>query len=289
MLDKPSYNLNQLRDYSSLFSRSQALLWLKSDFTSINYKIERYDEKWGNSVCATYIDYLKYVYHILEMHYQNEYVFKNAFLNDWIIEEIGKDNTKIFNEFRVGNAVADLALFNGNSTVFEIKTEFDSTSRLTLQLENYHKAFNQVFIIIPEPKLSLYRKFDKKVGIITFNKSHTQNFEIQRVAVFNSVVDADTIMHILHTHEYKAIVKSFYGQLPAMTSFNQFRKCRDLIKEIPNHELNKNFIDQMKKREVENELSSRYYKELNQLSLALRLSKTEKDTLINNLKSPLKV
>lgn len=64
-----NFQINQLRDYSSLFSRSEALSWLKMDFTSINYKIERYDEKWLKHQNSTYLDYLKHIYFILAAKY----------------------------------------------------------------------------------------------------------------------------------------------------------------------------------------------------------------------------
>ena len=289
MSDKSTYNQNQLRDYSSLFSRSVAELWMKSNFDSIDYKIERYDIKWQDSKNATYLDYLKYVYQILEKNYQNEYVFKNSFLNDWLISEIGHNNTKVFNEFRVGNAVADLVMFNGRSKVFEIKTEFDSTKRLNLQIENYSKAFNQIFLIVPESKLSVYSKFDKSIGLISFNNlEKAKRFTLQRDAITNDEVDSETIMKVLHTNEYKSIVKSFYGELPIMTSFNQYNICNDLIKKIPNDVLNKKFIEKMKSRYLENVLSNRYYKEFNQISLALKLNKRDKEIMIKNLKSPIK-
>ncbi len=289
MSNKNTHSLTQLRDYSSLFSRSGAELWIKSNFDSINYKIERYDIKWQNSANATYLEYLKYVYQILEKNYQNEYVFKNSFLNEWLIKEIGHNNTKVFNEFRVGNAIADLVMFNGKSKVFEIKTEFDSTKRLNLQIENYSKAFNQIFLIVPESKLSTYTKLDESIGLITFNKNEKyERFTLQRDAIINNEVDSETIMKVLHTNEYKSIVKSFYGELPNMTSFNQYNTCKDLIKEIPNTELNKKFIEKMKNRDLENTLSNRYYKEFNQISLALKLNKKEKEIMIKNLKSPIK-
>ena len=289
MSNKSTYNRNQLRDYSSLFSRSVAELWMKSNFDSIDYKIERYDIKWQNSENATYLDYLKYVYQILEKNYQNEYVFKNSFLNEWLIGEIGHNNTKVFNEFRVGNAVADLVMFNGISKVFEIKTDFDSTKRLNLQIENYSKAFNQVFLIVPEGKLSVYSKFDKSIGLISFNNNEkSERFTLQRGEITNDEVDAETIMKVLHTNEYKSMVKSFYGELPIMTSFNQYNICNELIKKIQNNELNKKFIEKMKNRYLENVLSNRYYKEFNQISLALKLSKKDRDIMIKNLKSPIK-
>ena len=287
MVIKTTYHPNQLRDYSSLFSRSEVLLWFKKDFHSINHKIMRYDEDLINSSNTTYLDYLKHVYSVLERNYQNEYIFKNTFLNDWLIKELGMQNSKIFNEFRVGNSVADLVMFNGCSKIFEIKTEFDSDSRLAIQLENYRKVFNQIFIIIPESKLYAYNKYDKSIGIITFNPESADRFHLYRDSSLSFDIDHITIMHILHTAEYKAIVKAYYGELPKMTSFNQFQICSHLISNIPQTELNSLFISQMKNRENKNEFSMRYYKEFNQLSLALRMTKKDRDNMIQNLKTPL--
>jgi hypothetical protein len=233
------------------------------------------------------MDYLKYVYEILESHYRNEYIIKNSFLNEWLIKEIGRNNAKIFSEFRVGRAVADLVMFNGTSKVFEIKTEFDSEKRLTLQLENYRKAFNEIYVIVPESKLSIYSKYNEEIGIITFNSKTPNNFTVQREAVINNHVDKDTIMHILRTNEYKRLVKKHFGVMPEITSFNQFDICNKLIGSINNSKLNEYFIGIMKNRYQENILSNRYYKELNQISLAMKFNKSDRKKLIEQLKSPL--
>lgn len=94
-------------------------------------------------------------------------------------------------------------------------------------------------------------------------------------------------MNILHTEEYKSIVSQFYGYLPKMTSFSQFKTCSALIDRIPNNELNKLFIAQIKLRDPKNKLSIKNYKEFNQLCLVLKMSKTEKDQMIGILKNPL--
>lgn len=281
------YQTNQLRDYSSLFSRSEVLSWLKMDFASMDFKIKRYDENWLNSNKQTYLDYLKHVYSVLASNYQNEYVFKNEFLNKWLISEIGEDNSKIFSEFRVGNSVADLVMFNGCSKVFEIKTEFDSDFRLPTQIENYKKVFNQIYLIVPETKLSLYEKHDKSIGLITFNSKKNNSFNRSRKASNNTEIDRNTIMSILHTNEYKSIVKEYFSFLPEMTSFSQFKICKELIREIPDNDLNKLFISQIKKRGDNEALSSRYYKEFNQLFLALKMNQVNKKKMINILRTPL--
>lgn len=281
------YHNSQLRDYSSLFSRSEVLSWLKMDFTSINFKIERYDENWLKSKKATYLDYLKYVYSVLVVNYQNEYIFKNEFLNEWLISEVGETNSQIFSEFRVGNSIADLAMFNGCSKIFEIKTELDSDTRLSLQLENYKKAFNEIYLIIPESKLKSYKKYDKAFGLITFNSSSDSLFTLYRDAKTNFEIDPLTIMTILHSSEYKSIVKKHYGYLPDMTSFSQFKTCRELIFEIPKTKLNKLFITEIKKRGIYEALSSRYYKEFNQLFLSLKMNRINKNKMIDLLKTPI--
>jgi hypothetical protein len=279
------YQVNQLRDYSSLFSRGQVLSWLKKDFTSINFKINRYDKKLLNDHNATYLDYLKYVYSVLANNYQNEYIFKNEFLNNWLIKELGETNSKVFSEFRVGNSIADLVMFNGYSKIFEIKTELDNDSRLISQLKNYEKAFNMIFLIIPKSKVHIYEKQDASIGLITYAPTSQDIFTVYREANLNLDIEPSIIMSILHTNEYKSIVKKYYGYLPKMTSFNQYKICSELIFEIPKEKLNKLFIDEIKKRNSTNALSSTYYKEFNQLFLALKMDCDSKNKMINSLKT----
>jgi len=279
------YSSNQLRDYSSLFSRGTVLEWLRGDLSSIDFKVDRYDQNWLSNGRSRYLDYLKYVYKILENNYQNEYILKNSFLNDWLIEELGESKSQVFSEFRVGNAIADLVIFNGASKVFEIKTDMDSDKRLNTQLEEYRKAFNEIYLIIPASKLDLYLKYDNSIGIITFDINESERFYLKRLAINNPTIDPKTLMHVFHTTEYKEVVKNYFGHLPNMTSFNQFVICSDLIKNIPNNELNQLFINQMKKRGATSLLSKRYYREFNQLSLALKMDSKNRKQLFSTLKS----
>jgi len=282
------FTKTQLMDYSSLFMRKEVQLWMKEDFSSVDVKIKRYDQQWGLYKNATYYDYLKYVYSILETHYQNEYILKNTFLTHWLIKELGETDSKVFSEFRVGNSIADIAMFNGHSKVFEIKTEYDTDRRLQWQLESYRKVFNQIFLIISKTKLSVFKKYEKDIGIITFDNKQMNKFEIYRESPIIPIVDATTIMDILHTKEYKTIVEIHYGELPKMTSFNQYNICNELIRQIPNEKLNTYFINQMKRRKSEYALSKRYHVILNQISLALKLNKADKTNMINRIKTPLK-
>ena len=277
------FTSNQLRDFSTLFSRSEVIRWQKGDFDSINIKLQRYNQIEQNKG-FTYLKFLRLTYSILEKNYPNEYILKNEFLNKWLKSELGTKNSVLFNEFRVGKAIADLAMFNGVSKVFEIKTILDKEYRLSNQIQEYKKIFNEVYIIVPNIHLSKYLNCDNTVGIISFD-SITKNFELIQKAKKQLNIDSSTLMEVLHTKEYLEISKAYFGQLPIMNAFNQFDICKELISNIPNKDLNKLFLDTMKKRKINNQFFNKTNNEFNQICLSMNLKKQERNNLINCLKS----
>jgi hypothetical protein len=284
---KDSYPLNQLRDYSTLFLRSEVKRWFKNDFNSINLKVKRYDNQILNKE-VNYLNYLKHIYKILEKNYPNEYIYKNQFLNKWLIHELGNTDSVIFNEFRIGKAVADLAIFNGTSKVFEIKTILDKEYRLSGQLEEYKKIFNEIYLIIPLSHLNKYKSFDAHIGIIAYNTA-SENFYLIKKSDFQYMPDFSVMMEVLHTKEYRNIIKEYFGFLPEMNDFTQFQVCREMISKIPGHELNALFVQTIKKRNINNLFFNKINSELNQICLSLNLNKKQKEQLIFTLKTKISV
>lgn len=278
-----SFQINQYRDFSILFSRSEVLRWLSGDFSSIDLKLQRYnliDKYRGNS----YLKLLKNTYKVLETNYPNEYILKNEFLNKWVKKELGSKDSLVFNEFRIGKVIADLAMFNGISKAFEIKTILDKEQRLSNQLLEYKKIFNEVYIIIPKTQIDKYIDFDSTVGIIVYNSS-SKDFDLIRKPVENKHIDVNVLMEILHTKEYLKIVQKYYGNIPNMSVFDQFDVCKELISKIPTKELNSLFLKLMKERKVNNLFFNKINNEFNQICLSLNLSKDQKDNLVYQLKS----
>ena len=278
-----SFQINQYRDFSILFSRREVLRWLKGDFTSIDLKLQRYnlvDRNRGNS----YLKLLKKTYKVLEANYPNEYILKNEFLNKWLKNELGSKDSLVLNEFRIGKVIADLAMFNGISKAFEIKTILDKEQRLSNQLLEYKKIFNEVYIIIPKTQIDKYIDFDSTVGIIAYNSS-SKDFDLIRKPVENKNIDVNVLMEVLHTKEYLKIVQEYYGNIPNMSVFDQFEICKELISKIPTKELNSLFLKLIKERKVNNLFFNKINNEFNQICLSLNLSKDQKDNLVYQLKS----
>lgn len=284
---RSSYQANQLRDYSSLFLRSEVNRWLNGDFSSLKSKVREYDSKLLTKE-INYTKYLKHVYKVLEKNYPNEYIYKNEFLNQWLKKELGNNDSILFSEFRIGKAIADLALFNGVSKVFEIKTHLDSEYRLGGQLDEYRKIFNEIYLIVPHSLAEKYYSYDNNIGIISYEPT-SRNFTMERFAVTNPRPDFTTLMEVLHTKEYKEIVETYHGSLPEMTDFTQFEICKGLIEEIPTIDLNALFMNVIKKRRTSNPLFNQRGRELNQICLSMNLNEKQQVKLIENLNTTIKM
>jgi hypothetical protein len=282
---------NKMRSYSSIFSSTSFSKLLKDDdFSFINSKIIRYDNSKIGVKIHTYSDYIRYTYNELRKQYRNEYIYKNTFINEMLIKNYGVKETVIINEFRVGNSIADLVMFNGTSKAFEIKTELDTDKRLSGQLVDYKKAFKECYIVTHESLTHKYVKEDNSIGIIELIET-PRGLKMQEVrpAVENKQVDSDTIMRCLRTSEYKNIVKEYYKELPQMNNFNMFNICKELISQIPNTSLNSLFIEQLKLRKSNTSKINTHIKELRQIGIALNLNTKLSQRLTDKLNTTIKI
>ena len=266
--------LDMLRSYSSIFSSTSFFKLLQNDdYSFINTKIERYDLKKIGKNINTYQDYIQYTYKELRKQYKNEYVYKNTFINNMLLDKYGLKDTIAINEFRVGNSIADIVMFNGTSKAFEIKTELDSNKRLSGQLADYTKIFKECYIITHKSLSEKYLHEDDHIGIIELI-DHQKSVTMREVRASkeNCSIDSDTLICSLRTQEYKNIIKKYYGELPEMNSFNMFEICRDLLKNISHEQLHLLFIEELKNRKTNTNIINMFHKELRQLSLAMNLN-----------------
>ena len=288
---KKNITLNKMRSYSSVFSSTSFSRLLQyDDYSFIDSKIERYDKSKIGENIETYYDYIRFIYKELQKQYRNEYIYKNTFINELLIKTYGVKDTIAINEFRVGNSIADIVLFNGSSKAFEIKTELDSDKRLGNQLDDYTKIFNECYIVTHETLTSKYLKVDKAIGIIELiEKPRSLIMREIRPAIKNRNIDPKTIIRSIRTNEYKNIVKEYYGELPEMNSFNMFNVCCELLKKIPSEQLSNLFIEQIKTRKSNTSFIKMFYKELRQIGLALNMGNKRYHQLTVKLNQPIRI
>src|ERR1700723_1507702 len=78
---------------------------------------------------------------------RDEYIYKAALTHNVLLGIHSLRTALMLTEFRVGECKADVAILNGTSTVYEVKSERDSLYRLEKQLKAYADVFARVFVI----------------------------------------------------------------------------------------------------------------------------------------------
>src|SRR5690242_19341343 len=96
---------------------------------------------------CTIEDLLNLSYDILQRDYRHEYLYKANLLSHYILKKYSLSDSVLLNEFKIARSIADLVLVNGTDKVFEIKSELDSPLRLKTQIDDYYKAFSEIYIV----------------------------------------------------------------------------------------------------------------------------------------------
>lgn len=277
--------LDTLRFFSSVFSRSFFTEVMESGAVPKSFaeRLAQYDAsliKPGQ----TFGNCLRTLYGRLIRNYRSEYVYKNMLLR-MLVRDHAKLETVIFNEFKCGDSYADLVMFNGESRVYEIKTELDSPARLKHQLENYKAFFQYCYIVTHESQVEKYGQIDPEIGIIELVEGGGMPYlHEHRAAQSLKSLDVGVMMRTLHTNEYKALVKELCGGVPPVGAFQMYDKCAALLRGVEGDVLRKACVKQLKKRGRASHCLwdySRSTSTLLQMCLALHVQPSEHERLKN--------
>lgn len=142
--------------------------------------------------------------------FRNEYVYKAAIAHKILLGRHSLKSAVMVNEFRVGNSKADAVIINGTSSVYEIKSERDSLSRLESQLSNYQKVFARVNVIVGQNHLeSIISSISTDIGILLLSDRFQISTIREAVDVSHSTC-SDAIFDAIRLDEAKKIL-ALYG------------------------------------------------------------------------------
>lgn len=208
-------------------------------------------------------------YEYLLRHYRNEYLYKVALLNSYVVKNHSLSDTILLNEFKIGNSKADTVLINGTNKVFEIKTELDSPERLCTQINDYYRGFSEVYVVIHHSEIPKYMScIDNHVGIMLYSRENT--IELLRSAeVYVDKLDILTMMKALRKEEYLHLVERVAGEIPRATPVQLFKACAHILSKYPVLDVQDQFLKIIKERLT---LSTTELAMKTELPAALRLS-----------------
>jgi len=115
--------------------------------------------------------------------YRHEYIYKAALTHKILLGTHSLQTASMIHEFRVGDCKADVAILNGTATVYEVKSERDSLTRLDRQIAAYATVFAKVYVIASESHISgVTDTVPDFVGILCLNHRH-------RISTLRDAVD----------------------------------------------------------------------------------------------------
>ncbi len=184
--------------------------------------------------------FFDWVYHLLFKNYRNEYIYKNVLANKILIGKHSLNTSHMLTEFRAGKNKADVVILNGTTTVYEIKSQYDSFARLEKQIQSYFEIFDYINVITsPSHAKTLDTILPEKAGVLVLTDRNTIT-TIRKPKSNKENINPAILFDSLRKSEYMRIIKEYYGTTPDVPNTQIYRKCKKLYCEIPSgyaHEL----------------------------------------------------
>lgn len=173
------------------------------------------------------------LYRILSGFYRCEYVLKNAVANALFLALHDPQEAYLTTEFRSGDSRADVVIFNGTSTVYEIKSEYDSFAKLGTQLADYRKIFDRICMVVPPSLLDrALSSASDDIGVFVVN----QNLGVTKKRAPRSNKDQTSPSHIfdcMRRSEYEGAIREYTGCVPDVPNTRRFAACKEIFTKIP--------------------------------------------------------
>lgn len=225
----------------------------------------------------------------LASHYRNEYVYKNELASRLIFKRHSPRTASFLVELAIGNSIVDVAVANETSTAYEIKTEFDSSKRLSSQTADYLKAFDRVYVVThPNHVERFERELDERVGLIVL--SPKKSLTPYREALSNiHNVEPRTIFRCLRRSEYLNVINMHFGIIPSLPNGIISRHCENLFLGLSPENAHEFFVQALRCRTTDKNTVD-FVKvlppSLRALGYATPLSRRQRDTLAQLLSRP---
>lgn len=222
-------------------------------------------------------------------HYRNEYIYKNEIASRLVFGRHSPRTAGLQIELPVGRSVVDVAVFNGTSTAYEIKTEYDSTRRLESQAKDYLKAFDKVLVVTDNQMVNdVISTVDSRVGVVVL--SRTGSLQTIRVAQSNQDrLDPTTIFRCLRRNEYLNAIQRLTGSIPDLPNGLIASHCERLFSSLSSVQAHEVFVSALRSRTTD-QASASFLSSLppplRALGFATPLSASQRSSLLDVLGSP---
>ncbi len=222
---------------------------------------------------------------------RDEYIYRAAISHKILMGTHSLQTASMLNEFRAGACKADLVILNGTATVYEIKSERDSLTRLANQVENYKRVFAKVNVIASEGHVEgVLATVPDDVGVMCLSRRY-------RISTVREAIDCPericpvTVFESLRSAEAVAILKTLGVPVPQVPNTQRHTALRALFADLDPTTLHVEMVRTLKRtRNLAplGELVDQLPASLQAAALAIPVRRADHDRLVAAVGTPLR-
>jgi len=221
---------------------------------------------------------------------RHEYIYKAALTQKILLGKHSLQTASMLNEFRIGDCKADVSILNGTATVYEIKSERDSLSRLAKQIETYKNFYAKVYVIAGDNHVEAIRAMvSDDIGIMILSGRH-------HITTLREAVDCPertspiTIFESIRTAEAKQILELMGVDVPQLPNTEMRAALRERFVRLNSRNAHAGMVAVLKKTRNLLPLSALVQSlphSLQSSALSVPLRKTDHERLLRAVATPL--
>lgn len=228
--------------------------------------------------------------YLRQTEFRHEYAYKAALTHKILLGTHSLNTASMMTEFRVGRCKADVVILNGTGTIYEIKSERDSLSRLERQIDEYRKVFASVNVIVGENHLAaVLDTVPSDVGVLRLSGRY-QISEIQAAQNVPGRTDSTSIFDVINIREASLILRDLGYDLPDVPNTQRYQAYLKVFRTIPSTQAHCAMVKVLKKTRTLTHLAPFIQDlpaSLQSVALSTKISNIEFGNLIEVLRVPL--
>ena len=221
--------------------------------------------------------------------FRHEYVYKAALTHKVLLGTHSLNTASMLTEFRVGKCKADVVILNGTGTVYEIKSERDSLSRLDRQIADYRKVFASVNVIVGEKHISnVIASVPDDVGVLELSG----RYQIRTIRAAQDAperTESASIFDVITAREAGLILTELGVHVPDVPNTQRYQAYLRKFQDIAPEEAHRLMVKVLKKTRKLTHLApvvENLPVSLQSVALSTRLSRVEFEKLFQALDVP---
>lgn len=222
---------------------------------------------------------------------RHEYVYKSALAQNILLGIHSLNTASMLTEFRVGKCKADVVILNGTASVYEIKSERDSLTRLENQVHSYRDVFAKVYVIAGENHANAVLDIvPSDVGILQLSNRHTIS-RIREASDQPERTNVGVIFDSIRLKEAKEILTRNGISIPSVPNTQLYGVLREKFLSLSPEIAHRGMVQVLKRTrnllslaEVINQIPE----SLQSAVLAISLKKTEQSRLLEAVNTKFK-